>query len=622
MPTLAGLDAMDCSSLTLESNRQLSTRGFAVVYNSHRSDTGRLDASPRLQPLLLPKAISQNGWGSPRTMAALRESDSGFHGRIKNNGTRLSTSDADAADDDFGGLPHFHDSLVGTVAGGTKKPTSQEGTSHLYEGIWADALKHEDEYSETSKEGKKPLAFVEGNTFQTIASTVILINSIAIGVATDRPSVWGDRLEVFVLSFFVFELCARIFRHGLILFLCPGTDDSFWNVLDFALVVVGVFDEWIMPLVGRMEGADDSSDNSVSATYVKVFRVLRLLRIVRLIRLVKMVRPLFEMAQGILEALQGIFWVLVFILMFVYAISILATRLIGHGVVSKGDTPELIEIRGMFGSVDESMFVLFELMSCWGLMRFERLFDLVPATRPCFVLFYVLAAWALLAVMTGVVSFNMISMKTKMNEEDTHRDQLRKMYATDLLTELFIEADEDNSGEVSRQEFQKMLCSKTLMRKIMKNTNVKVQDLDDLFDWIDHDGSNSVTISEFMDGFSCLNEPMSTKSLLKIERKVDSELKRVWKTLNTKLEHHFGHMTRSIEPSLRKINAVAQQVHILEATFRGVRNHLLYAKEVQEQDKALQQNVSAIESRLGRQLNEIVARLDRLEIKLVGGKRH
>merc|ERR1719507_1573272 len=75
------------------------------------------------------------------------------------------------------------------------------------------------------------------------------------------------------------------------------------------------------------------------------------------------------------------------------------------------------KVRAMFHSVTSSMFVLFESMSCWSLMRFSPLFERMPLIKLCAVLFYIFAAWGLLAVMTGVVSEKMISAREKMQHE-------------------------------------------------------------------------------------------------------------------------------------------------------------------------------------------------------------
>merc|ERR1719387_1470166 len=119
-----------------------------------------------------------------------------------------------------------------------------------------------------------------------------------------------------------------------------------------------------MPLISFIK-KEDHKKGHVGVAFM-LMRMLRLLRIVRLFRLVKIVRPLFQLAQGVLEALQGMFWVLVFMIMTLYATAILCTRFIGHGAclsdVMQQDE-EVKKIQKMFSSVPESMFSLFGTMT-------------------------------------------------------------------------------------------------------------------------------------------------------------------------------------------------------------------------------------------------------------------
>merc|ERR1719261_1655170 len=96
-----------------------------------------------------------------------------------------------------------------------------------------------------------------------------------------------------------------------------------------------------------------------SANGGKLGKVLRLMRILRLVRLVKAIRPLYQLAQGIIKAMQAMFWVLVLTMVALYASAILSTRMVGHAMIAKDpeDIPE--EVRELFGTVPDSMFTLF-----------------------------------------------------------------------------------------------------------------------------------------------------------------------------------------------------------------------------------------------------------------------
>merc|ERR1712226_292188 len=107
--------------------------------------------------------------------------------------------------------------------------------------------------------------------------------------------------------------------------------------------------------------------------------------------------------------------------------------------ISDGVTIEEIEeVKLMFSNVWTSMFFLFETMSSWSLMPLIPLFDVSLAYRLFFSLFYIYAGWILLAVMTGTVSFTMITMKEKLVAQDGQSEQDKRNYVSDMIRDIFL----------------------------------------------------------------------------------------------------------------------------------------------------------------------------------------
>jgi len=409
-------------------------------------------------------------------------------------------------------------------------------------------------------------AFVEGTAFQSTAGFVIFTNSIVIGFETDYDIPAWFWVEQCLLTFFCVELTLRLCRHGCNFF--KHEDDWVWNLLDFGIVMSGVFDQWAMPAVRYLTSVasvqkEEDDDSKMSMVFM-LMRMLRLLRIIRLFRLVRMVRPLYNLAVGVLEAMQGMFWVLVFMVMTLYAAGILCTTFIGKGAALSEDMKadeEIQEIMAMFGTVPDSMFSLFGTVSSWSLLKFAPLFQTTPLLRPMFVLFYVYSAWALLAVMTGVVSENLCAIRDQMIRDEEEKENLRKANITKTLTELFIEADADQSGEVDRDEFDTMLVNPKLSALLGKNTNIRVHDLLDLFAWIDQDKSGTIAVDEFMMGFKWINEPLSAKSLVKLHDRLMQEFKNLETNIDNAMGgQNYSALNSSTTQPLRKIHAVSEQI--------------------------------------------------------------
>jgi hypothetical protein len=421
---------------------------------------------------------------------------------------------------------------------------------------------------------ERPLAWVESPEFQGISALVIFTNAIIIGLETDIESPLWFWCEQALLIFFVFELSARLCRHGLNYFL--HDEDWVWNLLDFFIVASGVTDQWGMPLIKiikRQTHKKHKHSHHVGVIFM-LMRMLRLLRIVRLFRLVKIVRPLYQLAQGVLEALQGMFWVLVFMIMTLYGVAILCTRFIGHGAALPDDIrddEEIQQIRQMFVTVTESMFSLFGTMTSWSLLKFVPLFKVAPALMPLFVLFYIYSAWALLAVMTGVVSENLIAIRDQRIKEDEEKEQRRKQNITDVLQDLFAQADADNSRTITKYEFNAMLKDPTLMKLLSKNSNLNVADLHELFEWLDHDEGGTLTIDEFMGGFRWVNDPLSAKSIVTLQERLLCDVKSLEQQIVDTTEARYEYVMDLVNHPMRKVHAISDQMEKLNDVCRELR---------------------------------------------------
>jgi len=455
-----------------------------------------------------------------------------------------------------------------------------------------------------------PMAWVESDWFQGFSGLVIFVNALIIGLETDMASPLWWYIEQLLLAFFVLELLARLVRNGFNFF--QHEDEWVWNLFDFSIVMSGVSDTWLMPLINRLNAEWHKKGSHTSVVFM-LMRMCRLLRIVRLFRLVRIVRPLFELAMGVMEALQGMFWVLVFMVMTLYATAILCTRLIGHGLLSNmvDDDEDLSGIQAMFSTVDESMFTLFGTVSSWSLLKFEPLFREMPFLRPFFVLFYVYSAWALLAVMTGVVSENMIAIREQMLQENRQKEDMQRTMITEHLNEIFKKADQDNSGEVTREEFEALLEKPDLIKKIQKNTHMRVSELRELFDWIDHSGSGSITIDEFMAGFKWVNEPLRAKSIVKLQERLSSDLRGLEKVVSREVSSKAEQVKQLVVQPLRKVYAITEQLQNLDVQLSDMRSL------VQEQGTSLPtpEEIAGVEERLMAQLGAIAERMDEIETR-------
>eukprot|EP00427_Karlodinium_veneficum_P039614 CAMPEP_0169297820 /NCGR_PEP_ID=MMETSP1016-20121227/66002_1 /TAXON_ID=342587 /ORGANISM="Karlodinium micrum, Strain CCMP2283" /LENGTH=91 /DNA_ID=CAMNT_0009389553 /DNA_START=1 /DNA_END=273 /DNA_ORIENTATION=- len=71
----------------------------------------------------------------------------------------------------------------------------------------------------------------------------------------------------------------------------------------------------------------------------------------------------------------------------------------------------------------------------------------------------ILSNWAVLAILTSVVSEHMITSSQKLHEMEKQEEEEMAFYArTGQLAQFFVEMDDDGDGKISESEWQRMLA--------------------------------------------------------------------------------------------------------------------------------------------------------------------
>jgi len=367
------------------------------------------------------------------------------------------------------------------------------------------------------------LSWAESPKFQSFIAIVITCNSLLMGLETDIK--WGGWavIEDVLLVIYSFELAVQLKRNGLY-YLSPNNPDFNWNLLDFTIVVSSVADAWVIPIIkiffqqDAEESGHHKSGGVSLSQLMMLMRLLRLMRILRLIKLVKSVRPLYVLVTSVTAAVQGVFWVLVLTLVTIYAIAILATRLIGHGVIFSEVHPDGVEV---FSTVPNSMFTLFRVMSgaesAEEAGAIDSLMKTVPSVKCAFVMFMVFSSWTLLSILTAVVSEHMISttaeqelqMRLQSDEEDriSHHAQ---------LSELFHAIDKNNSGVIEMGELIDFVNNRENARLVVKCIRVPTRNVVQVIKTLGSSG-NVINMKTFVECMSDVGAPVTEQSVMRLE---------------------------------------------------------------------------------------------------------
>jgi len=361
------------------------------------------------------------------------------------------------------------------------------------------------------------LSWTEGKHFQLFIMGTIAANSLIMSFESDYPDFFGwFYVEQILLCIFSFELLVRLRFAGFKFFY--DKHDFAWNWLDFVIVCGGIVDEWMMPLITlaqKLAGVQHTAKLDVGEI-TQTLRMARLLRILRLVRLVKNVPPLFTLIVGILQAMQGMAWVLVLTAVFLYAFALLGVRLIGHGLLFGGRAPD--EVAAIFPSVPQSMFVLFKVMN-GDTDMVEPLFEALPLSKLVCVLYMVVSSWAILSILTAVVSENMI------NATDAHRLEVdgeasinEEREARQFLHDALSKADKNADGDLGWEEFQELLEDEPTLQLLNEVTSCSKEDLQEVYTCLRT--SDRVKREDFITALRTEKRSVTERWMFRLEKKM------------------------------------------------------------------------------------------------------
>ncbi len=246
---------------------------------------------------------------------------------------------------------------------------------------------------------KKVTYFVETIFFQRFIVSVIILNSVTLGLETS-PGIMRNHidvlgfLDILFLSIFTLELFLKFYAYRFTFF------KSGWNIFDFLIVGISY-----LPLI---EGLS----------------VLRSLRILRVLRLLSVLPALRKVTQAFFASLSGLATVGAILLLIFYVGAVLSTKLFGE------------EFPDWFGNIGSSLFSLFQIMTLesWSSGIARPVMDVYPFAWLFFVLFILSTTFVALNLLIGVIVNSMQTLhqasedaiSKKIEKQDSDRLVLRK----------------------------------------------------------------------------------------------------------------------------------------------------------------------------------------------------
>lgn len=260
----------------------------------------------------------------------------------------------------------------------------------------------------------------EAKWFDLSITTIIIINSLLIGVETYITNDIISLIQNIILGIFTIEIILRFIAADSIKEFFKGG----WNNFDLILVLIGYIPTSMI----------------ANASMLMALRVLRVFRVLRLLRAAKEIKIMITV---LIKSMSALFYNIVLFVIFVYLFAI-----IGVSVFKLPDPNTLNQEQAVkyeqlmqvapnaptcspdpYGTLDEAMFTLFRALTGedWTDLRYNLVvaseYDLIHVS-PTFVtsfhvLWFILSAFLLLNLVVGAIVNNYQLAIDETNKEDS-----------------------------------------------------------------------------------------------------------------------------------------------------------------------------------------------------------
>jgi len=380
--------------------------------------------------------------------------------------------------------------------------------------------------------------------FQNLMGLVIVANSAVLGMETDihGHGELFDKVETIFLGIFFVEILLKLAVEGCA-FCNPRQDEFVWNVFDAGIVGLGLFD-----LVARYLYKGKGTGG-----FSTIFRTFRLLRILRIFRLLRFLKRLYLLAMGLIEAAKAIFWVTILMCFVLYVCALVLVKTVGQ---PHSSDPHFPFLQYHFGSIAESMFTLFVLMSSPNLPIYQEEVGLLES-RPLLTIFLIIfvtfGSFGMIAMLTGVINESMFENNELQKEEKrAHHEKMRQTLG-ERSADLFSSLQANAEGEVDIEQIQH-IGPQVIELVEAAGAEVAHGDINNIIRHMDVDRSGSVSMAEFVHAIEKIAEVHSPMAILEVHYNVG------------KCQRKLESLEERANTTLKRIDEMAKSAKGLDAS--------------------------------------------------------
>ncbi|CAE8732452.1 unnamed protein product [Polarella glacialis] len=345
---------------------------------------------------------------------------------------------------------------------------------------------------------------VKAACFDYCISLVLVLNAVSIGVQAERQATLGSTPEgnayfqAIEGSFgviFAIELGLRVYVNGFKHFFFGKAMCE--HLFDFVLVFLQLVD-----IIVALSISSEAGFNSLG-----FLRILRLFRLARMVRLVRLVPELRSMVYLISASLSAFVWAAVLMLLIMYCLAVYFTIVASEADVSDSEEHFAQLYWGSIGGSVLSLFMAVAGGADWH--QFLLVFGQGSSL-------YIINSF-LLSIYVGFAILVMLNLVTGVLVEGA-QNIIRSQKETELAqmsAEIFVKADTNNDSEMSKDEFDKLMCTPS-MDTYCHAIGMTLDEAANLFEFLDRDDSGSISIAEFVQGCLRLRGPAKALDLAEL----------------------------------------------------------------------------------------------------------
>jgi len=298
------------------------------------------------------------------------------------------------------------------------------------------------------------------------------------------------------------ELILRVGIDGVSRYFC-GIDWR-WNVFDLILVIVTLYDQ----------AANLIDVESANLSFLRVMRLLKMLRLLRMIRLLHMFKELRLMLSSMFGSTKPMLWSLVLIWMMSFMFGIFFLQAATNHLADNPDTSTDVKkaIEDHWSSVFVAIITLIKSVTngnSWEVVA-DPLAEIGIGYYMIFILYIAFFLFVVTNTITSVFIEATMQMASKDSESIVAEEMKKNEYYIKQLRKFYKKLDEDHTGEIHYEQFQKCMNSPEMMA-FAQSLQIDATNVHQFFDILSANGTRPVDLETFVVG--CIRLKGASKSI-------------------------------------------------------------------------------------------------------------